>query len=89
MNISKAVIEEIRDRIYDQLVMYQKDLDLAYNLSGDDPLDVKLGAKVAPDNGKKKVTTSISFIKDRCRDSSTSWVDDNQASLFGEEGGVD
>ena len=89
MNISNAVIEEIRDRIYDQLATYQQDLDLAYNLSGDDPLDIKLGAKVAPDNGKKKITTSINFIKDRCKDTTTSWVDDMQENLFSEEGGVE
>lgn len=86
MNISKAVIDEIKDRIYDQLVLYQKEMEFAYNVSGDDPLDVKLGAKVSPDNGKKKITTSISFIKDRCKDTTTSWVDDDQGNLF-EEGG--
>jgi hypothetical protein len=89
MNISNEVIAEIRDRIYDQLVVYQKDLDFAYNLSGDDPLDVKLGAKVAPDNGKKKITTSIGFIKDRCKDTTTSWVDDMQENLFDEKGGTE
>ena len=89
MNISNAVIEEIRDRIYDQLVTYQQEMDLAYNLSGDDPLDVKFGVKVAPDNGKKKVTTSISFIKDRCKDTTTSWVDDEQGDLFKQEGGTE
>ena len=88
MNISDAVIEEIRDRIYDQLVLYQKEMDLAYNLSGDDPLDVKVGFKVAPDNGKKKVTTSINFVKDRCKDTTTTWVDDEQTNLFDEKGGT-
>ena len=88
MNISNTVIKEIRDRIYDQLVTYQTEMDLAYNLSGDDPLDVKLGVKVAPDNGKKKVTISINFIKDKCKDTTTSWVDD-QPNLFDEEGGAE
>lgn len=88
MNISTTVIKEIRDRIYDQLVMYQQEMELAYNLCGDDPLVVKLGVQVAPDNGKKKVTTSISFIKDRCKDTTTSWVDDDQGNLFNEEGGT-
>jgi len=90
MNISNAVIEEIRDRIYDQLVLYQEQMDFAYNVSGDDPLVVDLKAKVGPDNGKKKITTSISFVKDRVRDSQTSFVDD-QPNLFdqgnGNEGG--
>ena len=89
MNISNAVIEEIRDRIYDQLVTYQNEMEFAYNVSGDDPLDVKLGVKVAPDNGKKKVTVSISFVKDKCKDTTTSWVDDNQTSLFDQEGGTE
>lgn len=86
MNISNAVIEEIRDRIYDQLATYQNELEIAYSLSGDSPLDIKLGAKIAPDNGKKKITTSIRFIKDFCQDSSTSWVDDPQTNLFDEQG---
>lgn len=85
MNISNAVIEEIRDRIYDKLATYQNELETAYNLSGDDAIVVKLDAKIAPDNGKKKITTSISFIKDRCRDSGTSYIDDDQIGLFDEE----
>lgn len=85
MNISNAVIEEIRDRIYDQLATYQNQMEIAYNLCGDDPLTVKLDAKIAPDNGKKKITTSISFVKDRCRDSGTSYVDDEQIGLFDEQ----
>ena len=87
-NISTAVLTEIRDRIYDQLVTYQQELDLAYKLSGEDPLDVKLGVKITPDNGKKKVTTSISFIKALCHDGSTSWVNDEQATLFDQDGAV-
>ena len=86
MNITNAVVEEVRDRLFDQLKTYQKEMDIAYNLCGDDPLDVKLGVKVSPDNGKKKITTTISFVKDRCKDTSTSWVDDDQGNLF-EKGG--
>ena len=86
MNITDAVIAEIRDRLFDQLKTYQKEMEIAYNLSGDDPLDVKIGFKVAPDNGKKKITTTISFIKDRVKDSSTSFVDD-QPNLFDQGNG--
>ncbi len=88
MNITKAIIDEIRDRIYDQLNVCQKEMDLAYNLNGDDPLDMKIGVKVSPDDGKKKVTTIISFVKDRYRDTTTSWVDD-QPTLFDEVNGND
>ena len=85
MNISNAVIEEIRDRIYDQLVMYQKDMDIAYLAAGDDPLSVAISIKVSPENGKQKIVTGINFVKDRCRDSVTSFVDKDQIGLFDEE----
>ena len=88
MNISNAVIEEIRDRIYDKLVTYQQDMDLAYNLCGD-ALGVRLGVKIAPDKGAKKVTIAFNFIKDQCQDTSSFWVDDEQGYLFNEEGGAE
>ena len=89
MKISIAVLEQIEKGIKDLLVAYQQEMEQAYLAAGDDPLDVKIGLKVSPDKGKQKIITSINFVKDRCKDTVTSWVDEDQIGLFDEEGGVE
>lgn len=85
MKISNAVLDTIRDRIYDNLVTYQQDLEQAYLVAGDDPLDIKLGVKLSQDGARVKIVIGINFVKDRCRDSSTTWVDSEQGSLFDDQ----
>jgi len=87
MKISNSVLDTIRDRIYDSLVMYQQDLEQAYLVAGDELLDIKFGVKLSQDGARVKVVTGINFVKDRCKDSSTTWVDEEQTNLFDEEGG--
>jgi len=92
MKISNNVLEQIEASIKTLMESYQKEMEQAYLKLGDDALDIKFGVKIKEDNARVKLTTSINFIKDRCRDTSTSWVDDEQGSLFEneiEEGGID
>ena len=87
MKISNAVIEEISSRIQDMLESYQTQLDEAYLRTGEDQLSISIGAKVSPDNARLKVVTSISFVKEKVSDKITSFVDEEQASLFDNERG--
>lgn len=89
MKISNDVLDEINARIKDMLVIYQQELEIAYLAVGDDPLSVAISIKVSPENGKQKIVTGINFVKDRCKDSVTSFVDDIQINLFDEEGGTE
>ena len=88
MKISNNVLERIEESIKALMESYQQEMEVAYLALGDDALDIKFGVKIKEDNARVKLTTSISFIKDRCRDTSTSWVDDEQTNLFDQEGGT-
>ena len=85
MKISNNVLQEIKDRIEDMFIEYQPQMEEAYLVSGDDPLSIAIGIKITSDDGKLKIVTSINFIKDRCKDSATSYVDEDQGNLFLEE----
>ena len=89
MKISFAVLEEIEKAIKDMFVAYQGEMDQAYLAAGDEPLKVAIGVKIAPDGAKLKIVTSINFVKDRCKDEVTSWVDEEQINLFDEGGQAD
>ena len=87
MKISNKVLVEIEERIKDMFIEYQPEMEQAYLVAGDDPLSISMGVKISPaEGGKLKIVTSISFVKDRCKDSATSYVDEDQGNLFqGEE----
>lgn len=89
MKISITVLEQIEKGIKDMLVTYQEEMDKAYLMSGDDPLNIAIGIKIAPDGAKLKIVTSINFVTSRCKDTVTSWVDEEQINLFDERGETD
>ena len=82
MKISDNVLGQIEESIKGLMNSYQQEMEVAYLALGDDALDIKFGVKIKQDNARVKLTTSISFVKDRCHDTSTSWVDDEQGKLF-------
>ena len=89
MKISITVLEQIEKSIKDMLVTYQEEMDQAYLSAGDDPLTIAISIKIAPDGAKLKIVTGINFVKDRCKDAVTSWVDEEQINLFDEGGQAD
>ena len=81
-----VVLDQIERNIENMLVTYQPKLDEAYIMMGDDPLDIAIGIKITPDGVKLKIVTSINFVTSRCKDTFTSWVDEEQINLFNEKG---
>lgn len=84
MKISNQLLTKIQESIGDMFIEYQQQMEEAYLMAGDDPLSIAIGIKVTPDDGKQKVVTSINFIKERCKDSVTAYVDEDQGNLFQE-----
>ena len=89
MKISDSVLGRIEARIKKMCNEHQQEMETAFLKSSEDPLDIKFGVKITPDSAKVKLTTSMNFVKDRCKDTVTEWVDDEQGSLFDQEGGAD
>ena len=82
MKISTQLLDKIQETIGNMFVEYQQSMEEAYLMAGDDPLTVSISIKIAPVDGKQKVVTGISFVKERCKDSFTDFVDEDQGDLF-------
>ena len=85
MKISNKLLDKIQDSIKDMFVEYQQQMEEAYLMAGDDPLTISIKVKISPDENKQKIVTGISFVKEKCQDSVTAWVDEDQGELFQEE----
>lgn len=85
MKISIGIVKEIEKDIARVLETYQEEMDKAYLLAGDNPLDIKISLNIRPEKGKLRIQTGINFVKDRCKDTVTSFIDEAQINLF-EEG---
>ena len=82
MKISNKLLMKIQESIRNMFVEYQISLEEAYLMAGDDPLSITIGIKISPEKGQEKVVTNFSFVKERCKDSVTAWVDEDQGELF-------
>lgn len=77
--------------IYDLHLAHSTEIDDAFLKAGEDEdnsdkgLTVNIGLKITPGNGpsQKKVSVSLAFVKDRCKDSKSDILDENQPKLPG------
>lgn len=83
MKISLGIIKEIEKDFARVLEANQEEMDRAYLLVGDkNALEIKLSLSIKPEKGKLRTTTGINFVKDRCKDSVTSYIDEENLNLF-------
>jgi len=92
MKISMGVIKEIEKDVGRVLAKHKEEMHVAFVKGGDagTSLDIKITMK--SEKGKLRVITGINFVKDRCRDSVTNFIDEKQLNMFEseiEEGGAD
>lgn len=78
----KGAILLIPSKIEAMLKDYAEDLEQAWVNAGDDPLTISFGAKIGIAKGKNICEVSISFTKDKVKDTSTFYWDPNQGELF-------
>lgn len=78
----KGALLLIPSKIQAMLKDYAEDLEQAWTLSGEDPLNISFGAKIGISKGKNICEVSISFTKDKVKDTSTFYWNPNQGELF-------
>ena len=81
MKIGEETIKECVKLIEGLLFSHQLEIDEAY-LKAENSLSVKLGLKITPDKGRLKLDADIDFVMDRLKDKASSFVDEDQISLF-------
>ena len=88
MKISRDVIAGIVEDATDLLVYNHESIELAYLAAGDEPLEIAIKVIIKPGKPKMKVETKINFVKDRCKDGRSRFIDPEQTNLFDVEGGA-
>lgn len=85
MKISMGVVKEMSKDIMRILEKHQEEMHTAFVRAGDKgtSLDVKITMK--SEKGKLRVITGINFVKERCRDSVTNFIDCDQLNIFENE----
>mgnify|MGYP000026363324 CR=1 FL=1 len=87
MKLNQEVIQKIGENVTKLLSEYINELDEAYLKCDEKKFSITLGTKIEEtDKSRFKVETSISFVKDKVKDSVTDYVDAEQVSFnFKEE----
>ena len=76
-------LSKIPETMENLIAQHQKDLEEAWSLVTDDMMTISFQAKVGITNGKKVGEVSISFTKEKVKDSAAfSWEDSKQLSLI-------
>lgn len=78
----KAALLGIPIRIAGLLKDYEEDLEQAWARCGEEPLNISFSAKIGVAKGKNICEVSISFIKERIKDSKSFEWSKNQGKLF-------
>ena len=81
MDISTQMIHQTHMMLKGLLEQYHLEIDKAY-LNSDPDLTVSLSVKYTPDKDGIKLTTGITFVKDKCKESISVVVDPKQIPLF-------
>lgn len=81
MSIKGATVL-IPSKIQAMLNDYSMDLEQAWTNAGEDPLTISFSAKIGIQKGKNVCEVSISFTKEKVKDSTTFYWDPNQGELF-------
>ena len=81
MDITTEIISQTSQMLTGLLQDYHREIDEAYQ-HADPALDVKLTVKYAPDKDGIKLTTGITFVKDKAKNSISVVIDPKQRELF-------
>lgn len=83
MEIGEKTMNAISDSVDYMLTNYQKEINEAWNMAGDDPLKITIGIKLDVSKfGDTEITTNFTFVKERVKDQSIKNVNEDQAELF-------
>ena len=85
MKISHYVIDKMIVEIKGMMVTNQGEMETAYLAPGNKALEIAIKVRAVPEDAGLKITTSLNFVKDRCKDESEIVVDETQINLFEEE----
>jgi len=86
MKIGNKTIKTINDSVVYLVCEYQKQLNEAWQVCGDEALNISIGVKLEADNGGGvEITTKFSFVKEKVKDQITNKVNEDQQELFGGE----
>jgi hypothetical protein len=80
----KGALSVIPNKIQGMLKDYVEDLEQAWTNAGEEPLTISFSAKIGIQKGTSKniCEVSISFTKEKVKDSKTFYWDPNQGELF-------
>ncbi|MBW1998589.1 MAG: hypothetical protein JRJ29_11565 [Deltaproteobacteria bacterium] len=82
MKFNEEIIQRIGENVISLLSAYINELDEAYLNCNEKKFSIGLGTKIEEaDNGRAKIETSISFVKDRINAKVTDYVDIDQQSF--------
>ncbi len=84
MEITQKIIDKSVKQIATLLKNHLTEINQGFE-SGDEILDIPLKIRLSFVDGKLKNVVKINFVKDRCKDDSTSWYDPKQNELFDDE----
>jgi hypothetical protein len=87
----KGALSVIPIKIQGMLKDYVEDLEQAWTNAGEEPLTISFSAKIGIQKGTSKniCEVSISFTKEKVKDSKTFYWDPNQGELFKTIEGID
>jgi len=80
--IGSVTIEKINESINYLVANYQKELNEAWQMCGDEALNISIGVKLEADNGETAITTKLSFTKEKVKDQIFVKVTEGQGNLF-------
>ena len=82
MKISMGVIKEIEKDVGRVLAKHQEEMHVAFIKGGDAGVGIDVKISVKAEKGKLRTITGINFVKDRCRDALTNFIDEEQLNIF-------
>ena len=86
MKISMGVVKEIEKDVERVLEKHQEEMNEAFIKVGGKTMSIDLKINVKAEKGKLRTITGLNFVKDRCKDAVTNFIDLEQINLFDQEG---
>ena len=86
-DIGPITIRKVEESIDYLIENYQKEINEAWQMCGDDPLNISIGVKLEPKDEDTAITTKISFTKEKVKDQIVVKVIEGQGNLFADQRG--
>ena len=85
MKISMGVVKEIEKDVERVLEKHREEMNEAFIKVGGKTMTIDLKINVKAEKGKLRTITGLNFVKDRCKDAVTNFIDEEQINLFNTE----